>query len=54
MVCHGDGIGLLVKDKTEHANEVARLIEQALRFAACANTLRDKSIPRRRTFSPAW
>ncbi len=45
VVCHGGGIGLLVKDKTDHTDEVARLIKEGVRFAACENTLRDKSIP---------
>lgn len=46
VVCHGGGIGLLVKDKTGHAADVARLIKEGVRFAACENTLRDKSIPK--------
>ena len=46
VVCHGSGIGLLVKDKSEHADEVARLIKEGVLFAACENTLRDKSIPK--------
>lgn len=46
VVCHSGGIGLLVKDKSEHADEVARLIKEGVRFAACENTLRDKSIPK--------
>ena len=44
VVCHGGGIGLLLKDKTDHADDVARLIKERVRFAACENTLRDKSI----------
>ena len=46
VVCHGGGIGLVVKDKGEHAEEVARLVKEGVRFAACENTLRDKSIPK--------
>ena len=46
VVCHGGGIGLLVKDKSEHADEVARLVKEGVRFAACENTLRDKGIPK--------
>lgn len=46
VVCHGGGIGLLIKDRTDHADEVARLIKEGVRFAACENTLRDKSIPK--------
>ena len=43
---HGGGIGLLVKDMTDHADDVARLIKEGVRFAACENTLRDQSIPK--------
>lgn len=50
VVCHGGGIGLVVKDKSEHADEVARLIKEGVRFAACENTLRDKSIPKENLF----
>ncbi len=46
VVCHGAGIGLLVKDKSDHADELARLIKDGVHFAACENTLRDKSIPK--------
>jgi len=46
VVCHGGGIGLLVKDKSEHADEVARLVKGGVKFVACENTLRDKSIPK--------
>ncbi len=46
VVCHGAGIALLVKGQSKHAEEVARLIKAKVRFAACENTLRDKSIPR--------
>ena len=46
VVCHGGGIGLLVKDMTAQADDVARLINEGVRFAACENTLRDKSIPK--------
>ena len=44
VVCHGAGIGLVVKDKSEHASEVARLIKEGVRFAGCENTLKEKSI----------
>lgn len=46
VVCHGGGIGLLVKGRSAYADEVARLIKKGVRFAACENTLRDKSIPK--------
>ena len=48
VVCHGEGIGLLVKEQSKHAEEVARLIKEKVRFAACENTLRDKAIPKDR------
>ena len=44
VVCHGGGIELVVKDTSRHGEEVARLIEQGVRFAACENTMSDKSI----------
>lgn len=44
VVCHGAGIDLLVKEKSQHADEVARLVKEGVRFAACENTMRDKSI----------
>lgn len=46
VICHGGGIGLLVKDKSDHADAVAQLIKQGVRFAACENTLHEKSIPK--------
>jgi len=44
VVCHGGGIGLLVKEQSQHSAEVERLIKAGVRFAACENTMRDKSI----------
>lgn len=44
VVCHGAGIGLLVKDRSAHAEQVRQLVQQGVRFAACANTMRDRSI----------
>ena len=46
VVCHGAGIDLVVKDKSAHADEVARLIKEGVKFAACENTMREKSIPK--------
>ena len=46
VVCHGEGIGLLVKEKSQHADVVERLIKEKVRFVACENTLRDKAIPK--------
>ena len=44
VVCHGAGISLLVKDKSSHADQVAALIKQGVRFAACENTMKQKQI----------
>lgn len=44
VVCHGKGIGLLVKDKTKLSEPVAKLMKSGVRFAACENTMREKSI----------
>lgn len=44
VVCHGAGIELLVKEKSQHADEVGRLLKEKVRFAACENTLREKAI----------
>ena len=46
VVCHGAGIALVVKDKGEHADEVARLLKEGVKFVACETTMRDKSIPK--------
>lgn len=44
VVCHGGGIGLLVKGQSQHAAEVERLGKEGVRFVACENTMRDKKI----------
>lgn len=44
VVCHGKGIGLLVKDKTSLASEVGELMKAGVKFAACENTMREKAI----------
>ena len=46
VVCHGEGIGLLVQDKSQNAEAVAELVKAKVRFEACENTLRDKAIPK--------
>jgi len=45
VVCHGGGIGLLVQNQSGHAAEIERLSKEGVRFVACENTMRDKSIP---------
>lgn len=44
VVCHGKGIGLLLKEKSPAALEVERLMKSGVRFAACENTMREKSV----------
>lgn len=44
VVCHGPGIDLVVSGKSKHAEKVQELIDQQVRFVACANTMRKKSI----------
>lgn len=44
VVCHGAGIGLLVKEKTKYGDEIAGLVKRGVKFAACENTLKEKSI----------
>ncbi len=44
VVCHAEGIRLVEKARTELADEVADLIGRGVRFAACRNTMRQRSI----------
>ena len=44
VVCHGAGIGLVEKARTEHAEAVEALVKKGVKFVACANTMRQKSI----------
>ncbi len=44
VVCHGAGIGLVEAARTEHAEAIKGLIEKGVRFVACENTMRQKSI----------
>ena len=44
FVCHGDGIVLLEKCKTVYAGPVESLQKKGVRFAACQNTMRQRSI----------
>ncbi len=44
VVCHGDGIRLVEKAKTELAGEVAALANQGVRFVACQNTMRQRML----------
>ena len=44
VVCHGAGIGLVEKARTEHAEAVEALVKKGVKFVACENTMRQKSI----------
>ena len=44
VVCHGAGIGLVEKARTDHAEAVEALLKLGVKFVACENTMRLKSI----------
>lgn len=44
VVCHGAGIGLVEKARTDHAEAVESLIKKGVTFVACENTMRQKTI----------
>ena len=44
VVCHGAGLSLLVEKQTKHADQIGKLLKQGVQFAACENTMREKSI----------
>ncbi len=44
VVCHGAGIGLVEKSRTDHAEAIETLMKKGVRFVACENTMRQKSI----------
>ena len=44
VVCHGAGIGLVEKARTDHAEAVEALGKKGVKFVACENTMRQKSI----------
>lgn len=44
VVCHGAGIGLVEKARTDHAEAVEALVKKGVKFVACENTMRLKSI----------
>ena len=44
VVCHGAGIGLVEKARTDHAEAVETLLKLGVKFVACENTMRLKSI----------
>lgn len=46
VVCHGEGITLLSKKQTQQSDLVQTLIKKGVRFAACENTMKKKSLSR--------
>lgn len=44
VVCHGAGVGLVEKARTDHAEAVEALVKKGVEFVACENTMRRKSI----------
>ena len=44
VVCHGAGVGLVEKARTDHAEAVEALIQKGVTFVACENTMRQKAI----------
>lgn len=44
VVCHGAGVGLVEKARTDHAEAVEALVKKGVKFVACENTMRLKSI----------
>ena len=44
VVCHASGIVLLEKARSAHAAQIETLQKQGVRFAACENTMRQRSI----------
>jgi intracellular sulfur oxidation DsrE/DsrF family protein len=44
VVCHGGGIGLVEKARSDHVEQVAALIGRGVSFVACRNTMKQKSI----------
>ena len=48
IVAHGAGIVLVVQGESEHADKIQALIDRQVKFMACRNSLRDKSIAENR------
>lgn len=44
VVCHAAGIGLAEKARSEHADAIEALIKKGVKFVACENTMRQRSI----------
>lgn len=46
IVCHGPGLDLLHKERSEYREELLALKERGIIFVACENTLKGRDIPR--------
>jgi len=46
VVCHGPGLDLLHKERSEYREELLALKERGIIFMACENTLKGRDIPR--------
>jgi len=46
VVCHGPGLDLLHKERSEYREELLALKERGITFLACENTLKGRDIPR--------
>lgn len=46
VVCHSDGISTVVAGQSGHAEAVEALVSKGVRFVACENTMRERSIAR--------
>lgn len=44
IVCHGAGLGLLIRDKSAHGDLLAGLIQKGIVVVACENTMNEKGI----------
>ena len=44
VVCHGEGIILVVKKQAKHSELVEALMKKGVRFVACENTMKKKSL----------
>ena len=44
VVCHGEGIILVVKKQAKHSELVQALMKKGVRFVACENTMKKKSL----------
>jgi len=44
IICHGAGLGLVVRDKSAHGDLLTGLIQQRVVVAACENTMIEQGI----------